>query len=115
MGIPLLFPFPSLCLYNYMIGWQDTGWSARVSYIYIVHNFATCIYGYVYTHKAWWLAYLVRTENAELKVPSAAAVVVLECEALWLFNGLSSYVLVAGEVSSSALMVIHSLLTYTCT
>ena len=44
-----------------------------------------------------------------VKVPSAA--VVSECEFLRLFHGLSSYVLVAGEVSSSVPMVIHSLLT----
>ena len=53
----------------------------------------------------------MRTGNTELKVPSAAAAVVSECEVLRLFHGLSSYVLVAGEVSSSAPMVIHSLLT----
>ena len=70
------------------------------------------IYGYVYTHKASrWVACLVRTENTELKVPSAAGEVVSECEVLRLFHGLSSYVLVAGEVSSSVLMVIPSLLT----
>ena len=48
--------------------------------------------------------------NTGVKVSSAAAVV-SEFEVLRLFHGLFSYVLVAGEVSSSVLMVIPSLLT----